>query len=74
MNQCTTATDDENSSIKVKKTGIVGEVAEGSSSLLVHQYLTPLVSPKSIPASMLQTICLQWKCRSADIESSKAGL
>lgn len=49
MNQCSTATDDKNSSIKVKKTGIFGKLAEGSSSILVHQYLTPLVSPKSIP-------------------------
>lgn len=50
MNLCSTTTDDDNSSIKVKKTGIVGEVAEGSSSVLVHVYLTPLVSQKAVPA------------------------
>lgn len=49
MNLCSTTTDDDNSSIKVKKTGIVGEVAEGSSSVLVHVYLTPLVSQKAVP-------------------------
>lgn len=50
MNLCSTTTDDDNSSIKVKKTGIVGEVAEGSSSVLVQVYLTPLVSQKAVPA------------------------
>lgn len=50
MNLCSTTTDDDNSSIKVKKTGIVWEVAEGSSSVLVHVYLTPLVSQKAVPA------------------------
>lgn len=50
MNLCSTTTDDDNSSIKVKKTGIVGEVAEGSSSVLVHVYLTPLVLQKVVPA------------------------
>lgn len=66
MNQCSTATDDENSSIKVKKTGIIGKLAEGSSLILVHQYLTPLVSPKSIPEPMsanhLSTVEMQF-CR-----------
>lgn len=59
MNLCSTTTDDDNSSIKVKKTGIVGEVAEGSSSVLVHVYLTPQFHRKLYLRQRLQTICLR---------------